>query len=130
MEGESDRESCERVIQQWEEEWEKEWEEKTRNKLEWRTLFSMIFDKERADIYSNIFEERGLELREVLERGMVQVDIRSRGEKYLRYHTCFKFGLSLITSLLNKPATQPAGADPSRCNFTPWQNLVGLVKLP
>jgi hypothetical protein len=84
MEGESDRESCERVLQLWEEEWEKEWKEKRRNKLEWRTLFSMIFDKERADIYSNIFEERGLELREVLERGKVQVDIRSRGEKYLR----------------------------------------------
>ena len=122
MEGESDRESCERVVQLWEDEWEKEWKEKRRNKLEWRTLFSMIFDKERADIYSNIFEERGLELREVLERGMVQVDIRSRGEKYLRYHTCFKFGLSLITSLLNKPATQPAGADPSRCNSSTMQN--------
>ena len=81
---ESDREICERVIQQWEEVWEKEWEQKTRNKLEWRTLFSMIFEKEKADLYSSIFEEKGLQLREVLERGKVQVDIRSRGKEFLR----------------------------------------------
>ena len=46
MESEADREAYERVIQEWEEVWEKQWEEKTRNKLEWRTLFSIIFDKE------------------------------------------------------------------------------------
>ena len=85
MESEADREAYERVIQEWEEVWEKEWKEKTRNKLEWRTLFSMIFEEERADLYSNIFEERGLELREVLERGKVQQDILTRGETYLRY---------------------------------------------
>ena len=84
MESEGDRERCERVIKQWEEVWEKEWAQKTRNKLEWRTLFSMIFEKEQADLYSSIFEERGLQLREVLERGKVQVDIRSKGEKFLR----------------------------------------------
>ena len=85
METDGDRRACERVIQEWEEVWEKEWKEKTRNKLEWRTLFSMIFEEERADLYSNIFEERGLELREVLERGKVQQDILTRGETYLRY---------------------------------------------
>ena len=90
METEDDRRACERVIQEWEEVWEKEWKEKTRNKLEWRTLFSMIFEEERADLYSNIFEERGLELREVLERGKVHQDIRSRGETYLRYLTHIK----------------------------------------
>ena len=90
MESEADREAYEQLILQWEEVWEKQWEEKTRNKLEWRTLFSIIFDKERADLYSNIFEERGLQLREVLERGKVHQDIRSRGETYLRYLTCFK----------------------------------------
>ena len=84
MESEADREAYEQLILQWEEVWEKQWEEKTRNKLEWRTLFSIIFDKERADLYSNIFEERGIQLREVLERGKVQVDIRSRGKEFLR----------------------------------------------
>ena len=87
MESEADREAYERVIQEWEEVWEKQWEEKTRNKLEWRTLFSIIFDKERADLYSNIFEERGIQLREVFERGKVHQDIRRRGETYLRYLT-------------------------------------------
>ena len=46
MESEADREAYEQLILQWEEVWEKQWEEKTRNKLEWRTLFSIIFDKE------------------------------------------------------------------------------------
>lgn len=90
MESEASREAYERVIQEWEEVWEKQWEEKTRNNLEWRTLFSIIFDKKRADIYSNIFEERGIQLREVLERGKVHQDIRSRGETYLRYLTHIK----------------------------------------
>ena len=85
METESSRETYDRVIKQWEEVWEGEWKETTSNRLEWRTLFSMIFEDERAEIYSKIFEERKLELREVLERGKTQVDIRSRGEEYLRY---------------------------------------------
>ena len=92
MESEASREAYERVIQEWEEGGgrEKQWEEKTRNNLEWRTLFSITFDKMRADIYSNIFEERGIQLREVLERGKVHQDIRSRGETYLRYLTHIK----------------------------------------
>ena len=81
---ESDREKCERVIEQWEETWERGWQEKPSIRLEWRSLFSMIFKDERADMYSQIFEERGLELREVCERGKVQEDIRSRGETFLR----------------------------------------------
>ena len=84
MESEHNREAYERVLQKWEETWDVEWNEKPSNRMEWRTLFSMIFDEERADLYSTIFEERGLELREVLERGKVHQDIRSRGETYLR----------------------------------------------
>ena len=85
MESEANRDAYEQVILQWEEVWEKQWEEKARNKLEWKTLFSIIFDDERADLYSNIFKERRIELREVFERGKVHQDIRSRGETYLRY---------------------------------------------
>lgn len=84
MEVESDREASEREVRQWEEMWEKEWKKKRSDTLGWRALFSMIFEKEKAAIFSNIFEERGLEMREVFERGKVQVDIRSRGESYLR----------------------------------------------
>ena len=73
-----------KVIEEWEELWHKGWEEKKKRKMEWKTLFSLVFEKERADRYANIFDERGLDMREVLERGKVQEDIKSRGEKYLR----------------------------------------------
>ena len=73
-----------KVMEEWEQQWEEGWEEKNRNKMLWKTLFSLVFEKERADRYADIFDERGLDMREVLERGKVQEDIKSRGEKFLR----------------------------------------------
>ena len=83
-EGESELKPGWKVMEEWEQLWEEGWEEKKRKKLQWRTLFSLLFEKERADRYADIFNERGLDMREVLERGKVQEDIKSRGEKFLR----------------------------------------------